>query len=37
MITASKTLILANVLMNANLSLKDISIEGIDKVKKERF
>ena len=35
--TASKTLILANVLMDANLSLKDISIEGIDKVKKEEI
>lgn len=35
--TASKILILANVLMNANLSLKDISIEGIDKVKKEEI
>ena len=30
--TASKILILANVLMNANLSIKDISIEGIDKI-----
>ena len=35
--TASKILILANVLMDANLSLKDISIEGIDKVKKEEI
>lgn len=35
--TASKILILANVLMDANLSLKDISIEGIDKVKKEEL
>ena len=35
--TASKILILANVLMNANLSLKDISIGGIDKVKKEEI
>ena len=30
--TASKILILANVLMNANLSIKDIRIEGIDKI-----
>lgn len=35
--TASKILILANVLLDANLSLKDISIKGIDKVKKEEI
>lgn len=32
--TASKILILANVLMDANLSLKDIKIEGINNLKK---
>lgn len=33
--TASKILILANVLMDANLSLKDIKIEGISNLKKD--
>lgn len=33
--TASKILILANVLMNADLSLDDIEIEGINNLKKE--
>lgn len=35
--TASKILILANVLMNANLSLKDIKIEGINNLKKNNI
>jgi homoserine dehydrogenase len=33
--TASKIIILANVLMDANLCLKDIKIEGINNLKKE--
>ena len=33
--TAGKILILANVLMNSNLTLKDIEIEGINNLKKE--
>lgn len=33
--TASKILILANTLMDANLSLKDIEIQGINNIKKE--
>lgn len=35
--TASKILILANVLMDTNLSLKDIKIEGINNLKKDNI
>ena len=35
--TASKILILANVLMDVNLSLKDIKIEGINNLKKDNI